>query len=164
LPDTVDDALEVVDIGDPESGKCVWVAGDGEGLDELGEVVDGMVDVADLCSGREAELDERLEVASAFGVIEDGRVAADVARLLEAVDPALGRGRRAVDQAADLAGRPPPIRDEQVEDPVVELVECVCRHAKIVRQSGSNTQILIVMVARAAACVDNGRPRAGESA
>ena len=83
------------------------------------------VDVVDLGPGREAQLDERLDLLAEHGVVEDRRVAADDADLLEPVDPPLGGRRRQTDQAPDLAGRAPAVLDEQLEDPLVELVEVV---------------------------------------
>jgi hypothetical protein len=84
-----------------------------------------VVDVADLGSGREAEFGECLEVAAEFGVVEDRGVPADIAGVLEAVDPAFGRRGGEVDEAANLASRPAAVLDEQVEDAVVERVKSV---------------------------------------
>ena len=111
--------FEVVDIVDAQADESVGVAGDGEGLDQLGEVVEGVVDVADLGSRGEAELGERLEVAPELRVVEDRGVAADVASCLESVDPALGGGGGEVDEPADLAGGSSAVLDEEVEDPPV---------------------------------------------
>jgi hypothetical protein len=121
--DPVDHLFEVVDVVDSKAYERVWVAGNGERFDQLGQIVQRMVYIGDLGTGREPEFGERLEVAPELGVIEDRGVAADVAGPLKTVDPALGGGRRKADESTDFASRPTAVLHEQVENVVVEGIQ-----------------------------------------
>jgi hypothetical protein len=101
----------VVDRADPQMDERVRIARQREGLNQLGKVVDGAIDVVDLRPGSEAQLRERLEAGAEERVVEDRGVAADGAGALEAIDTSLGGGRREVDEPADLAGAPARLLD-----------------------------------------------------
>jgi hypothetical protein len=146
--DLVDDAFEVVDVGHAQAHKCVGVAGEGEGFDELGEVADGCVDVCDLGAGSEPEFCERFQMAVEPCAIEHGGVAADVAAVLQAVDAALGGGGREPDDAPDLAGGAAGVLDEEVQDSLIDGVQIVSCHAQIVRCPSLQTQRFVVSRAK----------------
>jgi hypothetical protein len=77
--------------------------GQGEALDQLGEAVEGAVDLVDLRAGREVQLRERATAAQQR-VVEDRRVSANHAGALQAIHASLRRGGGEVDHPADLAG------------------------------------------------------------
>jgi hypothetical protein len=94
----------VVQIADANTRESVWIAGEGERLDDFREMCYRGVDLGNLGAGGEPEFDERLYLASGHPMVEKHRVAPDQAYLFQTINPAFGGRRRESHESSDLTG------------------------------------------------------------
>ena len=117
--DTVDDGLEVVQVADADAGEGVWIAGEGERFDHFGQVRGSGVDLVNLGTRGEPQLDESLNLLAREPVVDHEGVTTDEPDLLQPVDAALGGGRGQPHETAHLARGPARVGEEDVEDAAV---------------------------------------------
>lgn len=113
----------MVQVADAQSDERIWITGRGERLDHLGEIGEGLLDIADLGASGEAKLCKSLNLAAEHGVVHRGSIASDDAELLQAIDAALCRRGGKSDAPADLARRQSCIYLKESENPLVRRVK-----------------------------------------
>ena len=95
----------MLEIAHAHVGERIGIARQGERGQELREVAHSTVNLRDLRAGREAQLDEGLDLLAELAPVERDGVPLNEPDGLEAIDTTLGRWWREVNAPTDLAGR-----------------------------------------------------------